>query len=188
MHQTSKLCCQFLLVALLGCLLPVMGDDDDVSIWPMGGQNMHNTRYAAAESRIGPETVGSLAAKWAFTTGGDVSATPTVQGKALYVPDWGGNLYKIDTDTGHVHWSRQISDYNGIPGSVSRNSPLVLRNKIILGDQNASFVMAIDADTGHLLWKTRADPNENAIITQSPVGYGDRVFVGAASHEEGVEA
>lgn len=181
------LCCELLLTVLLGCLLPIMGDDEE-SNWPMSGQNIHNTRYAAAESRIGSENAGGLAVKWAFTTGGDVSATPTVKGKALYVPDWGGNLYKIDAETGHVNWSRQISDYNGIPGSVSRNSPLVLTDKIIIGDQNASFVMAIDADTGRLVWKTRADPNENAIITQSPVGYGDRVFVGVASREEAVEA
>jgi polyvinyl alcohol dehydrogenase (cytochrome) len=106
----------------------------------------------------------------------------------LYFPDRSGNLYKIDTETGNVLWSRQISDYNGIPGSVSRNSPLIVRDRIILGDQNASFVMAIDAGTGRLVWKTRADPNEYAIITQSLVGYENRVFVGAASQEEAVVA
>lgn len=192
MHQAKKVAgiyCEVLLpLLILVCPQRAVGEDGVENNWPMGGQNIHNTRYAAAESQIGPETAGSLAGKWAFTTGGDVSATPTVEGKALYVPDWGGHLYKIDTETGHVHWSRQISDYNGIPGSVSRNSPLVMRDKIILGDQNASFVMAIHADTGRLVWKTRADPNENAIITQSPVGYGDRVFVGVASGEEGVAA
>ena len=48
-----------------------------------------------------------MTTKWTFTTGGDVSATPTVEDGALYVPDWGGNLFKIDAITGEPSGSKK---------------------------------------------------------------------------------
>jgi len=59
-----------------------------------------NTRSAPDEKQISPANAASLAVKWTFTTGGDVSATPTVFGYAVFVPDWAGNVYAIDRDTG----------------------------------------------------------------------------------------
>jgi polyvinyl alcohol dehydrogenase (cytochrome) len=86
-------------------------------LWTSAGQNRSNTRHAKTESKISPANVGNV-----FETGGDVSATPAVDGKYVYVPDWAGNLFKIDRDTGELIWSRQISDYTGIPGDFSRNT------------------------------------------------------------------
>jgi len=45
-------------------------------------------------------SVGGLTQKWAFTTGGDVSATPAVDEQRVYFPDWAGNLYAVDRKTG----------------------------------------------------------------------------------------
>jgi len=42
-----------------------------------------------------------------FTTGGDVSATPTVDGDAVYFPDWGGNLFAVEKDSGRLIWSHK---------------------------------------------------------------------------------
>jgi len=44
--------------------------------------------------------------------------------------------------------------------------------------------MAINKDTGELIWKTKLDAHPAAIITQSPVIYGNRVYVGVSSNEE----
>src|SRR4051794_32400604 len=68
--------------------------------WLMAGQNLSNTRNQVAETTIGPANVGQLTPKWVFTTGGDVSATATVGEDSVYVPDWSGNLFKIDALTG----------------------------------------------------------------------------------------
>jgi len=51
-----------------------------------------------------------------FTTGGDVSATPTVDGDAVYFPDWAGNLFAVKKDSGRLIWSHKISDYDGVDG------------------------------------------------------------------------
>ena len=69
--------------------------------WLSAGQNRNNTRHAATEDIISPANAGELAVKWVFETGGDVSATPAVDGNYVYVPDWAGNIFKIDAATCH---------------------------------------------------------------------------------------
>jgi polyvinyl alcohol dehydrogenase (cytochrome) len=159
--------------------------------WPMAGQNLDGTRSQPAEHIIGPSNVGTLAPKWVFTTGGDVSATPTVAGDAVYFPDWGGNLYAVNKDTGRLIWSHEISDYDGFPTAISRVSPAVHGNELILGDNEdpsadhaGANVIAVDRDTGGLLWITKVEAYPAAIITGSPVVFGDTVYVGVSSNEE----
>ena len=111
-----------------------------------------------------------------FTTGSDVSATPTVAGNAVYFPDWAGNLYAVRAHTGELLWSHQISEYNGRPGSVSRVSPAIYNDELIIGDNvsssaphNGAHVMAVDRHSGTLKWITQVDAHPAAIITGSPL-------------------
>ena len=135
--------------------------------------------------------VASLTTKWVFTTANDVSATPTVAGDAVYFPDWAGNLYAVKAGDGSLIWSRKISDYDNYPGAVSRVSPAVHGDDLILGDIESSGaahtganVMAVNRSTGELRWITRVDAHPAAIITGSPVVLGDVVYVGVSSNEE----
>lgn len=156
--------------------------------WRLGGQNLRNTRYQATEKYLSPTNVSKLSPKWVFTTGGDISATPAVVDGAVYLPDWGGNLFKIDAQTGERIWSNGIADYIREPSiqkAVSRTSPAVKGNKVIIGTQEGAFLMAIDKNTGKLIWKTKLDARSDAIITQSPAIYRNRIYVGLASLEEG---
>jgi polyvinyl alcohol dehydrogenase (cytochrome) len=168
----------------------VDGDFDELGVpWPFSGGNIHNTRTALfADPELNPQTVAGLSVKWVFTTAGDVSATPTVEGRALYMPDWGGMLWKLDTETGAVIWSHKVSDYTGNPKSFSRTSPAIAGRAIIFGDQAGATVMAVDKVTGRLLWKRVVDPLPSAWITGAPVVFGDRVYVGVASNEEALAA
>ena len=52
------------------------------------GQNLSNTWSQPAEHSISRAQVKNLSPQWVFTTGGDVSVTPTVDGDAVYFPDW----------------------------------------------------------------------------------------------------
>src|SRR5712672_1263648 len=98
----------------------LFGDSDTIqNQWPSMGQNLNNWRDQSSEQKIGTANVNQLTTKWTFTAAGDVSATPTVADGALYFPDWGGNLNAVDRNTGAVLWTRQISEYNGHPGSIS---------------------------------------------------------------------
>ena len=82
--------------------------------WRIAGQNLSNTWSQPAEHSISPANVKELKPKWVFTTGGDVSATPTVDGDAVYFPDWAGNLFAVKKDSGRLIWSHKISDYDEI--------------------------------------------------------------------------
>src|SRR6266446_4964536 len=64
--------------------------------WLLAGQDLGNSRNQPAEHLINSSNVGTLSLAWTFTTGGSVSATPTVAGNAVYFPDWAGNLYAVD--------------------------------------------------------------------------------------------
>src|SRR3954452_4230916 len=83
--------------------------------WTMWGQNVANT--ASTISRISPHNVRRLRPRVVFTTAGDVSARPAVAGNAVYVPDWGGNLFRFDAGTGAIVWRHRISDYVALAGA-----------------------------------------------------------------------
>jgi polyvinyl alcohol dehydrogenase (cytochrome) len=178
-----------LAILCLGAL--VAQTDSGLGEWRIAGQNLSNTRGQPAEHQIGPSNVGRLVPAWTFTTGSDVSATPTVAGNSVYFPDWSGKLYAVRSDTGKLLWSHAISDYNHRPGSVSRVSPAVFQNELIFGDNlttavahDGAHLMAVDRATGNLLWITQVDAHPAAIITGSPVFNGSVVYVGVSSNEE----
>ncbi len=154
--------------------------------WPFWGGNLDNTHSAWGESDLNPETVGKLQTKWAFTTAGDVSATPTVSAGSVYVPDWGGFVYRIDAETGKAIWSHKVSEYTGNSKSLSRTSPALGTEEAVFGDQAGATVISVSKATGALLWKTTLDTSIGASITTSPVIVGDRIYVGVASNQEGL--
>lgn len=154
--------------------------------WPSGGHDLANSHSNANESKLNADDVKNLAVKWTATTHGDVSANPAVVDGAVYVPDWGGYLNKFDAATGAVLWSRPISDYDQIPGSVSRASPAVDGNTVYLGDQNGAHLSAVDATTGNPIWTAHLDNTPFSILTQGPLVYNGVVYQGVASLEEAV--
>ncbi|HEY6055083.1 MAG TPA: PQQ-binding-like beta-propeller repeat protein [Gaiellaceae bacterium] len=156
----------------------------DGPAWPMSGHDSSNSHANTDESVIGTNDVGSLAPKWVFTTHGDVSADPAVVGGAVYFPDWGGYLNKVDAKTGNLIWQRQVSSYDGVAGSVSRTGPAVVKGVVYIGDQNGAHLMAINATTGALIWSSQMDGHPTAILTASPLVVNGVVYQGVASSEE----
>lgn len=176
------------------------------SRWPSWGGDLHNTHYAAQEKSITPANVSALAPRWTFHTLGDVYAIPTVQDGRVYLldagvpllPGWpGGQLRALDAANGRELWSRSIIDYNlDVVRNLSRTSPAIAGNLLVIGDnrnepltlldigKSGASVYAIDRDSGRLAWKTEVDPHPLSVITQSPVVYRDRVYVGVSSLEE----
>ena len=159
--------------------------------WRIAGQNLNNTWSQPAEHTISPANVSGLTPKWEFTTGGDVSATPTVDGDAVYFPDWGGNLFAVKKNSGELIWTHKISEYDGVEGAVSRVSPAVDGNQVIIGDiqssklvHNGANVISVDRETGKLQWKTQVDAHPAAIITGSPVVFNGVIYIGVSSTEE----
>jgi polyvinyl alcohol dehydrogenase (cytochrome) len=150
----------------------------------MGGQNLSNTRYQPTEQLLSSANVSKLAPRWVFTTGGDLSATPALANEALYVPDWGGNLFKVHARTGALMWSRSIQEYTSIAHSISRATPAVDGGALYLGTLQGAYMLALKTGNGDLIWKTKLDNHPSAYVTQSPVVFQQRVYAGVSSDEE----
>jgi polyvinyl alcohol dehydrogenase (cytochrome) len=157
----------------------------------VSGHDLNNTRSQPTENQITADNVHLLTAKWVFTTGGNVSATPTVFADAVYFPDWSGHLYAVRPDNGQLIWSHAISDYDGFAGAVSRDSPAVHGDDLIFGDlessqalHNGANVIAVRRQSGELRWITQVEKHPAAVITGPPVVFGDTVYVGVSSREE----
>jgi polyvinyl alcohol dehydrogenase (cytochrome) len=161
------------------------------SDWPMFGQNAANTASTSTPGNsMSPKQIAKLKPKWIFTTGGDVSARAAVVNGVAYFPDWAGNLWAVDAESGHLVWSHQLSDYGLATGTVSRTSPAVANGLVYIGTQYVStgktgWLLAINASTGALAWKIQPDTsNPFPVITASPVVAGGVVYVGMTSNEE----
>ena len=184
-----------ILIPLLSCLFLVSQAQAAGSggLWKMSGQSLDNTRHQKSEHKISPSNVANLSPRWVVTTGGDVSATPAVDGEFIYFPDWAGNLFKVDRETGAVVWQHQISDYVGPPGNFSRTTPAIYGDLLIFGDQAGrqfagANVMAVDKNTGDVVWVNHLGDHPAAIITQSATVHADTVYIGVASLEEAFAA
>ena len=131
-----------------------------------------------------------MAVKWAFTTAGDVSATPAVDGSAVYFPDFAGFIYKVDAKTGALIWSRQVKDFTGQAFNYSRATPLIEGDQVIFGTQlipgsgTGAYLISLNKNTGELMWRTKIEDHPWAIVTQSAVAFGGLIYVGVASQEE----
>ena len=163
---------------------------EDCNAWTNAGYDAQNTRYNQRERTLGVRNVGQLVAKWRLPTEGDVSATPAVDATNVYVPDFAGNLFAVDRDSGKVRWKINIGDLTGIPGNHARATPAISGNLLIFGDQAGKVmspdghVLAVNKVTGKLVWKTKVPGGGFPIITQAAVVHGNLAYVGVASYEE----
>lgn len=164
--------------------------------WQSSGQGLTNLRSQPNETTINASNVKNLTMKWSFTTGDNVSATPTVANNVVYFPDWSGRIYAVTADTGKQIWSHLISDYDGVSGSMSRVSPLVLGDRLIIGDNminqsaqhNGASIIAVDTATGAKVWSTKVDNHPASWITAPPVTFNNVIYVGVSSNEETLSA
>jgi polyvinyl alcohol dehydrogenase (cytochrome) len=160
----------------------------------MFGQNICNTAAQSVAGGIDVNSVKNLKPKWTYSASGDVSATPAVVGNAVYVPDWGGTVARLDATTGMAVWSKSVGDLLGasLTGFLSRAAPVVTTDSVYLGTQRnpndgagaSAFVIALDPATGALKWKTQMETDPYAVITSSPVFDQGSLYVGVSSLAE----
>ena len=110
--RKGKLTAGLVVVLLVTMLLTstALAASGSGSGWTTFGYDLSNTRYQKTETTINSANASSLVVKWAFTTGGDVSATPAIDNlsSTAYFPDWAGNLYAVDLE----HRRGEVVDEN----------------------------------------------------------------------------
>ena len=154
--------------------------------WTTAGNGLNNWRSQPDETTINRSNVSTLAPKWVYHPGGDVSATPSVRDGAVYVPDWTGHVEKLDAATGNVIWRVNLNAATGIPATAglvtSRSTPTIQGSTVLVGTQRGARLVALDASTGAVKWVTTVDSNPFAILTQSSVVHANVVYQGVASN------
>ena len=143
-----------------------------------------NARYQP-DPGLTAAQVPRLKLKWAFNYPGSKNGQATIVGDRLYVTSMSGAVYMLDAKTGCVHW-RHVAE------AATRSSVTVValpkgagaRHALFYSDWTKSAV-ALDADTGRQLWKTRVDDSDGLQMTGAPTVHGGRVFVPISS---GIEA
>lgn len=175
----------------LTAAMPGAVQAQDATQWQFSGHDIANTRSASTETRISRTNVGQLTRSWNFVAQGEVTTTPAIEYGFAYFPDKAGYLYKVRTSDGVQMWRRSIAGFTGTtPVSsssavrpISRTTPAISGTRLIVGTRDG-FVLAINKDTGNLLWRRKVDTHPSAMITASPVIDNGRVFVGVSSAEE----
>ncbi len=178
----------------------------------LGNSHHANTESKISPATVGDlqikwvyETTGEFEPDIFGRINGDVTVPPAYVGGVLYFPDWAGNLHAVDAKTGETVWKKYMPLAYSQPGKFmffSRNTPAVKGNRLILGSkkhlaidtcpQNApncvpndgAVVVAIDRQTGELLWSTLVDSHPASQVTGSAVIHGNTVIVPIASWEE----
>ncbi len=151
--------------------------------WAGWSPSASNARYQSAErAGLAPGQVRRLKLKWALGFPGDVTAfgAPTVVNGTLFVGSASGAVEAVDANTGCTHWVFQADGpVRGAILPVANGSATSLVFTDLIG-----WAYAVEAKSGHLLWKKRIDEHEATRLTGSSVALDGVVFIPAASWEE----
>lgn len=156
---------------------------------------MYNRRYANKETKISPATVSKLRLKWKFYAGKDITATPAIFNGTLYFPSWNGYAYAVKASDGSLVWKQNLQKLTGLNATgfvakvnwtVSRSTPTVAGDLLIIGIYGPAVVIAVKRSTGKLVWSTQLDSHPSGVITMSGTYYKGGFYVGTSSLEEGL--
>lgn len=151
--------------------------------WAGWSPSASNARYQGAEQAgLTSGQVRHLKLKWTLGFPGDVTAfaAPTVVKGTLFVGSASGAVEAVDAKTGCIHWLFQA---NGpvraaiLPVESGSTTSLVFTDLIGWG-------YALDAKSGHVIWKKRIDDHDAARMTGSSVALNGIAYIPAASWEE----
>ncbi|CAB4295181.1 unnamed protein product [Prunus armeniaca] len=179
------------MVVMVVCWLTLL--DATYAIWTNHGGDITNGRNAVGEVLINQRTVLNMRLRWSFFAGKDISATPAVADGRVYFPSWNGYLYAVDAFTGRLIWQQNLGALTGLNGTgvvlnvtVSRSTPTIAGNLLIVGIYGPALVIAVDRSNGRLVWSTQLDPRPRVLITMSGTVHLGAFYVG--SLQEGLPA
>jgi len=186
-HVTSRL------LLIFGMAASVSAQTVDGN-WTMAAHDPASTRYSPLE-QISPANAGRLSLAFSFTTGvtHGHEAAPIVAGDTLYLMTPFPNVvYALDlTRPGApVKWKFEPHPNPGSQGAACCD---VVNRGAVYADGKVVFatldnqVIAVDANTGNELWRTRlGDIDRGETITMAPLVVKDKVLVGNSGGELGV--
>src|SRR3984885_5561542 len=192
-------------IALLCCAFsiePLFAQELD---WPYYGNDQGNMRYQDID-QITPSNVSQLKPAWTFHTGVLPSAqagltiemTPLVVDGVMYVSSGIDDVFALNPTTGTQIWhynpATDMPALSTLPICCGRdNRGVAYGNGMIFDARLDSNLVALNAKTGAVVWKTQVDlPTNGATMTLAPqfigasMGTVTEVLVGVSGGEYGV--
>jgi len=159
--------------------------------WPFYGNDLGNMRFVDVD-QITSANVGQLRPAWVFHTGVGNAKTsfesqPIIVDGTLYISSSHDHVYALDAATGALKWTYNpdlppLRDMAICCGQTNRGVA-VGQGKVYIGQLDATLV-ALDAQTGTVVWKTAIDDWHNRWTgTMAPQYVDGRVLVGASGGE-----
>ncbi|MFL6592529.1 MAG: methanol/ethanol family PQQ-dependent dehydrogenase [Luteimonas sp.] len=162
--------------------------------WTMPAGNYASTRFSPLD-QINGANVGKLRVEFTFSTGVNrgQEAAPIVVGNTMYiVTPYPNILYALDLAKPGApqKWKYEPHPETAAQGvaccDVVNRGAVYWQGKVIINTLDGNTI-AVDADTGKELWKTKlGDINKGESITMAPLVVKGKVLVGNSGGEFGV--
>jgi quinohemoprotein ethanol dehydrogenase len=164
----TLLCCAF-------SIEPLFAQEVD---WPYNGGDVYNERFQSLD-QINPANVAQLKPAWIFHT--DVSdptmsmqMTPLVVSGVMYIATGDDDVFALNPTTGKQIWhyapESDMPPLATLPICCNRdNRGVAYGSGLIFDARLDSVLVALDAKTGSVVWKTAVDlPSNGAALTAAP--------------------
>lgn len=162
--------------------------------WPTYAHDWTRRGYTSASVPNGLEHI------WSFYVDNDmrgkvrneVRSSPVVSGGKVFFTDHGGWVYALDAETGDLIWRYKTSP---VAGLYAGPTPTVVDGVVYVGSwegrenftwenpenaaRTSSYLYAIDADNGELIWRFDATSERDSGIDGAPVVINNRVYFGS---------
>jgi len=158
----------------------------------MPSLNYANTRYSKLD-QINTTNAKDLRVAWTMSTGAlrGHEGQPLVVGDTLYFESaYPNHVFAVDLDDYHTKWQytpRQDEFAVAVACCDLVNRGVGYANGKIIEDALDGTIIALDAATGHVIWKAKnADPKLGQTLTSAPLIVHNKVIVGISGGEFGV--
>lgn len=168
--------------------------------WPVYGHDLSNTRAQDKETVISSTNVATLTPAWDFSPGsqggtGYIESTPVIAEGCVYITTTSGYVYALNADDGTLVWrGRYEETVAGVCCGGTMFAPAVhegvlyinvARNPTTSTERRGPYVLALDSQTGDVLWRSDQVANETGAYTNSSAVYFDGlVFIGISNPEQ----
>ena len=181
----SRLCCLMHVCFTASILLFISGTPVPAQEWTTINKDYSSQRYVDLD-QITPQNVGGLkeSCEFQLNEASWFSSGLLIVDRTLFV-DTMRATYAIDATTCALRW-RTVLKFS-VPANINNRGPAYLDGTIFRGTVDGR-VVALDAKTGNILWDQQyADPKKGESFVAAPIAWKDKVFIGIAISDLGIQ-
>ncbi|PON40409.1 PQQ-dependent membrane bound dehydrogenase, glucose/quinate/shikimate-related [Trema orientale] len=145
------------------------------------------------------DSVPDLRIRWgSYAENDTISAIPLVYNGTIYISSWNGYIKAVNPMGGLTIWKKSLKELAGLNNStsssigfvvdltVSRTTPIIACDLLIVTIYGPAVVVAVNRLTGELVWSTKLSSNVASVITTSGTYYQGSIYIGISCLEEGL--